>query len=127
MANIYGGGYDNYSTEEQVIGTQVDGKPIYRKTIKINNPRNRTSDYSFNSYNLKNIKTIINKYGVAATDNGTTLVHIPCYFGTYNQSEAYIDIYIRPQESKFVLALGSQYANSTSQIYITFEYTKTTD
>ena len=27
---------NNYSTEEQVIGTWIDGKPLYRKVININ-------------------------------------------------------------------------------------------
>lgn len=34
LNNIYGGGtFENYSTDEEVIGRQIDGKPIYRKTI----------------------------------------------------------------------------------------------
>ena len=28
-----GGGMETYSTEEQVVGTWIDGKPIYRKLI----------------------------------------------------------------------------------------------
>ena len=32
--NIIGGGMHNYSTEEQVIGTWIDGKPIYEKTLQ---------------------------------------------------------------------------------------------
>ena len=34
----YGGGgtsLDNYSTKEQVVGTWIDGKPIYRKTFQL--------------------------------------------------------------------------------------------
>ena len=35
---------DKYSTEEQVIGTWIDGKPLYRKTIKfIGDITNETS------------------------------------------------------------------------------------
>lgn len=30
--------YQKYSTEEQIVGEWIDGKPVYQKTVEINNP-----------------------------------------------------------------------------------------
>lgn len=32
-----GGAIQNYSTEEQVVGTWIDGKPLYQKTVETTN------------------------------------------------------------------------------------------
>ena len=38
LGNVKSG--NNYSTDEQVVGTWINGKPIYRKVVIIDNPSN---------------------------------------------------------------------------------------
>ena len=45
---------DNYSTEEQVVGTWIDGKPLYRKVVIIDNPSNKMT------FSIANIDEAIN-------------------------------------------------------------------
>ena len=65
-----------YSTEEQVVGTWIDGKPIYRKVISLNCPTcsdngvfaDATTDVS-----SLNIDFIMFKYVNISTSNGELL------------------------------------------------------
>ena len=38
LGNVKSG--NNYSTDEQVVGTWINGKPLYRKVVVIDNPSN---------------------------------------------------------------------------------------
>lgn len=49
----------NYSTEEQIVGTWVDGKPIYEKTYILNNKSLLKGNNIFDT--IENVKIIISK------------------------------------------------------------------
>ena len=60
----------NYSTEEQEIGTWIDGKPLYQKTYEFNSPVNLTAgDWGATSIPIGNIDKIIHVVGYS---NSTT-------------------------------------------------------
>ena len=110
---------NNYSTEEQVIGTWIDGKSIYQKTFIISNPPNDT-DIS-NLY----IDNIINGFGtVKDTSAGSTdflnFVH-PEYTTQYG-------ICFMVQNNNTILGFRSKgYTRSNLILNCTLQYTKTTD
>lgn len=105
-----------YSTSEQVIGTWIDGKPLYRKTLMLSNPTLQ-ADSSVGT-GLTNVKRVVNMYGV--TYNGTYSVPIVFY---NSLATAYIQwVYYRYSDS----ALMYHFYWGT-EAYITLEYTKTTD
>ena len=58
---------EKYSTDEQVIGTWIDGKPLYRKVIEMGNMTKE--NYKIKAHNIKNIKY-------------ARIVDVPIYFIT---------------------------------------------
>ena len=112
---------ENYSLEEQVIGKWIDGKNIYRKTIKID--VNNNTNYTFDAKSIlsTNIGSIINTYGYSVVDGGETYASFPCYYTERAHLSSYMDI----PTGKIHISSGEQYKTATH--YLTFEYTKTTD
>lgn len=106
----------NYSTEEQVAGTWIDGKPIYRKTICGKTPNAGVMTKMFPVTDIaKDIKQITSFYGSIFVTN-TWTVPLNFYAGAYTSAqidEGYFELYC----SWFT---GRDY-------HVTFEYTKTTD
>ena len=112
---------ENYSLEEQVIGKWIDGKNIYRKTIKIE--VNNNTNYTFDAKSIlsTNIGTIINSYGYSVVDGGLTYASFPCYYSERTRLSSFMDI----PTGKIYIRAGENYKTATH--YLTFEYTKTTD
>lgn len=113
---------DIFSTEEQIIGKWIDGKPIYRKVYVINNPA--VGNISHTHY-ISNLGTLI-----SATANGTQA----------NGGQQYFPRAV-PNDSNWSLNVGDvnsttfslQIANNNTGNYaftkvnVILEYTKTTD
>lgn len=106
-----------YSTDEKVVGTWIDGKPIYRKTYDVGNLPN-TSAKDIN-YNINNLKRVISIKG-NATD-GINYIPIPNVHST--SLAAQVAVYLTSTTIK--LTTGSDRTGYTG--YLTIEYTKTTD
>lgn len=100
---------NNYSTEEQVVGTWIDGKPLYRKTIYITNLSTQQS------YGISNVDVIYVDYGHSFVSwDLNTLVYTPQRANfTINKTQGII--------------WGETSGLSDWKGYITLEYTKTTD
>lgn len=100
----------HYSTNEQVIGTWIDGKPLYQRTwdfgsnitINSNAWTNTTISVAGNS-----IKAIINSK--ATNDGGTNYNFIAC-----NTDQTYVQV-LQTRNASIVVR------------YLTLEYTKSTD
>lgn len=110
---------DVYSTNEQVIGTWINGKPLYRKTISIKTPNttNNTEVYSFDTNFI-----IKNYYGFVTISESSQLLPINFYF----TNEYNVATYIIKNTGKINMKVGSiSYTNQ--QATISLEYTKTTD
>lgn len=114
----------NYSTEEHVVGTWTDGKPLYQKTIKMENiTLTPTSEYNIDISNL-NIDVIASSpSGYIKYSNSMPLKSmrsIPLgLLGNYSIS-------IDADRSNLMLKRKGGDIN-ISVIEITIQYTKTTD
>jgi len=108
----------NFSTEERVIGTWIDGKPIYQKTIDFGGlPNNTTKTVNHGVDNLKRIIDIFG-YCYSGTD-GWTISLIRPGFGAY-------DIAVAANSTVFYVQTVSDLSNY-SECYVTIQYTKTID
>ena len=108
--------YHNYSTEEQVVGKWIDGKPIYEKVIYVE--KFIISDT--NEITLENLDTIINYSG------NLILTDFPRYkrFFPYSKNNSTDKVVItRYTDTKIYV----DSAFNCNTIYIRIQYTKTTD
>ena len=112
---------DYYSEDEKVVGIWTDGKPVYQKTIVTNTGSSGNTTYSIASWN---IDKIINYNGVIEQ-----IVNEKYYYPNifYNADSTYhCNIYLDRDNNKVLnIRVGSGYYNY--DIYITIQYTKTTD
>ena len=112
---------DYYSEDEKIVGVWTDGKPIYQKTIVTNTGSSGNATYSIASWN---IDKIINYNGVIEQ-----IVNEKYYYPNifYNADSTYhCNIYLDRDNNKVLnIGVGSGYYNY--DVYITIQYTKTTD
>ena len=113
------GGSNNYSLDEQVVGTWIDGKPLYQKTVNFNMPSssNPAEVVDLSALNIDHWEFVS---GTVTTSNGAkySLTYI------YDSSE-YIGFWVRSNKYLTVRATHSDFYNMSG--VITFKYTKTTD
>lgn len=111
----------DYSAEEKVIGTWMDGKPLYKLYVKGTSTNRRvTIDLSD-----KNIEEITSMTGVCNADN--VFILPICYYIAFDGSsltKSYAFMYyIRKTKSLFIgFGDNAEYSNVTFNIQI--EYTK---
>lgn len=111
---------NNYSLEEQKVGTWIDGKPLYQKTIECTIPSNITGNYlTLTSLDIE-IENIININGYIHYSDE---YYIPLNMPKVTQTEYYCGVWANTNE--VYIQTSSNYANSKA--YITIQYTKTTD
>ena len=104
-----------YSTEEQVVGTWIDGKPIYRKVIDCGALPNATAKEI--PHGITNLDMIINMYG---TSINTSNIGITLPFATTTPSVC-VDLHYNMTYVRIVT--GTDLSNYT-KTYVTIEYTK---
>lgn len=114
-------GYDNYSTSEQVIGTWINGKTLYRKviilgSITINSVANQTLE-SLNITNVSDIFVNVSKSFVKNTSN--EIRPLPGAINTSNIN------YVYCTNTRLYRYCTSNDLNGTWNICL--EYTKSTD
>lgn len=115
----------DYSTNEQVIGAWIDGKPLYEKTITINNIASNSSV----TYDISDIPydTIVHLSGVGERLNNDSIVDmtvsIPQRIDASNLEWA---IWLRSQLGEIVIKTTGA-PSALQNAYITIQYTKTTD
>ena len=113
-----GGNVENYSLEEQVIGTWVNDKPLYRKTYFIN--EGITSSMSVDISDL-NIDVIMFK---------NVMVSYSDSYSTYTRSEfadsstTSFGVFYRNGKLEIRVNLSNATFN---YVVVVYEYTKTTD
>ena len=120
--------YHNYSTEEQVIGTWINGKPIYEITYYNETPISSSTYNNFVSTGiiLNNIDNIININATIIRDYGGKL----CYPIVYEDNN--YKLIVRPHDINNSGNYNIEYcayfeSNSIKNLIITIQYTKTTD
>ena len=113
----------NYSTTEQVIGTWIDGKPLYRKmledTIPATSTDNTASTKSISISSL-NAETIIVNFAFSYNSQYNSYAPMPCFVGQNLATRITVDgsnVTIRNYSTVF----------NGLPIKICISYTKSTD
>lgn len=123
---IYENNNYNYSTDEQAIGTWIDGKKLYKKTITFSGKYQ--TDLIVN-HNIKDVDTIF--IGKESYANGGDKNHnytIPFY----NKNILATDglgtcrmCYAQASSTQIAAFIGTYLCNADPTFYITLYYTKT--
>lgn len=110
--------FNTYSTEETMVGTWIDGKPIYRKVINIGNlPNNATKTIV---HGIANINNIVKCHGMSTTNSN---LNFPLPFVHLENLDSCIMIWAN--DVNVYIRTGIDRSALTG--YIALEYTKTTD
>ena len=104
-----GGGGSSYSTEEHVVGTWIDGKPLYQRSFEVSDvlDMQTVNTWVQTPVNIANVKSIIN----------TTL----------NGNGAYIVVSSAMTNTGYVQVNSPRPLSLTNGYVLTTLYTKTTD
>lgn len=115
-----GSGGEVYSTEEQVIGTWIDGKPLYRRvahwtgSFSTDNARKSIPLTSFTSESLISC--------AGSFDASSSVIPIP-FADTSSENFAYFEIY----RTELYLSIKFGPSNTVNEVNAILTYTKTTD
>lgn len=104
-----------YSTDETIIGTWIDGKPIYRKVIARNESITNGTSITVSSLNIDEVI----KIGSINQNQSSNFKFFGSYYDSSNEK---INIHFNNNNIQVWSGTGVNY---TSTIWI--EYTKTTD
>ena len=111
----------NYSTEEQVIGTWIDGKPLYQRTVEVVLPATGVQQFSFlPDIPFAEMADLINIEGFAFRNQGWYISYL---FSGANSASFAIEWRKTLQELYF--NIPTECVNQLATL--TFKYTKTTD
>lgn len=106
----------DYSTEEKIIGTWIDGKPIYQKTINFGALPNATTREV--AHNISNLGHVVDIRGTAYTSTGT-FMPLPLM---YPSNEVTNDTMIQVFSDKIIMKNLAD--RSVYSAYVTLQYTK---
>lgn len=112
----------HYTTDEQVIGTWVDGKPLYRKTVIKSGTISQRETVSLGIANVENIFLVSDASNV---NNGQTPLHLVTGTDNSNNTGGFFDI--QQSDTSFLFRIGSGMVGYVENAIITVQYTKTTD
>jgi hypothetical protein len=115
---------NDYSTDEKVVGTWLDGKPLYQRTFSGTLPTIASKNtYEMVQFSLPSIALICEFKGLLIDNVFPCIMPIPTISDLVDaQIKAYYDITIE----KLVVKCNVP-AWSGKDFYITIQYTKTTD
>jgi microcystin-dependent protein len=104
-----------YSTEERVVGTWIDGKKIYQKTVDFESTLTILgSGVNISQYiSALNIETIINCHGNASNSS--------------NNNNYSVSTHLERSQGAYILYAAGGNTSSWLVRYLTVQYTKTTD
>lgn len=106
--------FTTYSTDEEVVGTWIDGRTIYRKTIDTGQLPNNTNK-SVN-HNISNIRRVIMLEGYAYRSSNNTCAPLP-YAATSSIS-------LTINQTEIIIGTTSD-RTGFGESYVTLYYTKT--
>jgi hypothetical protein len=104
----------DYSTEEKIVGTWIDGKPLYQKTVTGSSGTNININLNINNADIVIIKTA----GIILS-TGEYIPH-----GAYTNASNYLSFFISANKTQCGIRSSESYGNAT--YYVTVQYTKTT-
>ena len=109
----------SYSTTEKVVGTWINGKPLYQSIVSCGALPNNTTKVT--AHGITGISKVVDITGYAF--NGNDSIPIP-YFNAQN---ANVKVGLYANASNIIINSGSVDMSSYSESYVTLRYTKTTD
>jgi len=135
---------NNYSTNEQVVGTWINGKPLYQKTIALQIPQTvaRWSIYDISELDIEYAFTTNRIVYHANTNNGCYAELTDCSFDDKDAINASTcgsaTVHAFPNrtdggyKAQIAITLGSVirtrlYQDGNPNVFVTICYTKTTD
>ncbi len=114
---------DNYSTTEQVVGTWIDGKPIYRKVVS--HHLLNTGDWSTIS-GITNVDNLIDLHGYAEESTGEKF-YVPYSNASNSGSANAVWFHVNQNTHLIEQAASSGALIRNAVLHLTLEYTKITD
>lgn len=114
----------DYSTDEKIIGTWIDGKPVYQKTISrvITNDKNATKNYM--DITDLHLEKLIRVKGMYNESSGT---NCGCFPFSEGSTQSFIHVITNDNNTKLLWIVGTGSWLTNIQTYTTIQYTKTTD
>lgn len=125
-----GGGGTHYSTTEQVIGTWIDGKPLYQKTFSgtFGSTRDNAFYRGTATHNIASIDKVVDikasAYSGNMSDDYRGYYPVGLVTGSDSGTGTSIGAWCNATKVQ-VMTNSSNYANQA--FYVTIQYTKTTD
>lgn len=111
--DIYSNPINDYSTEEKIVGTWIDSKPLWQKTFQ------QSLNLAVSSTDYMGDLTGLN------IDYGTVASYVMIDTNGYASALTHFDVWLRvPQNNIGVTNKSTQAKNGT--MYVTIQYTKTT-
>lgn len=110
-----------YSTEETIIGTWIDGKPLYRRVLNATTPASGTPIVSYNSWG---VKEIVKLTGYITPPGNGGRYYLP---GIWANSQEYFFVDNEISHKEILLVTGNSSTFRNSPCVLIVEYTKTTD
>lgn len=114
--------YHNYSTDEHVVGTWIDGKPIYEKTLILNN-QYLSSGFTDILHGIDNIDMYVDlkgNYKNLSNSNSLLLSHM-------NTNGLHLSIGAWCENKTTIRISAGSSMSGNYNIYLTIQYTKTTN
>ena len=116
----------HYSTEEQVVGTWIDGSTLYEKTVEITSIPN--SNITNTAHGISNINTIISVIGtvhtLASVSSNNSFTSIPRVQDNVSGSEF---LAIEVNDTNIQLkGRGKNFTTIYDKAFVTLRYTKST-
>lgn len=120
-----GGGGTSYSTEERVVGTWIDGNPLYQKTIAHSGALVVDNSFSNDIGTLANVDQFVKCEGYFRRTSENNLM-LSLNGGIRPESNASnYNVSVRFFNNKIQVAVNGY--NDIEYIALTVQYTKTTD
>ena len=117
----------DYSTEEQLTGQKwIDGKPLYQKTVRLQN-KNFTAQYGAFYRCQYDYSTDFPTAEIMFVDLDNSYLIEPYPDRDYYRSMAFYELETDSNQSERYLELFSRGSHSEVDIMLTVRYTKTTD
>ena len=114
---------NNYSTEEKIVGTWIDGKPLYQKTVTANCPNVPTNGSPYvvtTASGISDIDNIVSNEGFTSIGRQLPVVTRVGSIYFYLSANLFKD-------GSIEVATNWNAFSSSTICYLTFRYTKTTD
>lgn len=115
----------DYSTTEKIVGTWIDGKPIWQKTLEISNPSNSWTPVTLSSLGIENSELVF-KVGSATFITSTgDIIGEHCFGNTSFATCMVADNSSGSSSASHCLWFKWSTTSTMSKAIVTLQYTKT--